>query len=42
MDFVSDYFQCVSDYLSLFAHVQEVLPVDIISKVSRFVLNCEK
>ena len=41
-DFVSDYFQCVSDYLSLSARVQKALPVDQISKVSHFVLNCEK
>ena len=29
-------------HLSLFAHVQKALPVDKISKVSLFVLNCEK
>ena len=32
----------VSDYLPLFAHVQKALPVDKISKVSHFVINCEK
>ena len=41
-EFVSDYFRCVSDYLPLFAHVQKALPVDKISKVSHFVLNCKK
>ena len=36
MVFASDYFQCVSDYLPLFAHVHKALLVDKMSKSQPF------